>query len=321
MHHVQTRRKAGVRHPAVMARVMWRACTPTIAACLVVPTKTGCHQKVSISVTHQSNAGILNAISAIVVLWCWGICMIAAVPRSLWRALLLSGVRRVAAVLVIFCTGSWFCFLTVCLVCCVDEVWNESLVMNAALGRMVRSCQLWTCSACCSYTDWQWWTDFQAIFLIVKWITGWVACSFTACHCMHAWMTKVKGLIFHEFAHLFFTFNSHAFFFKGNLKMLTDLDNTESASVIHGISPIHLFVSLAQLNSVEWKGILISVSHRSREVAIIISLEWKMSFPFREFRPAIQSRSPRANSSCLHFSLTAVWKSSYDLLWPKRQSN
>lgn len=33
--------------------------------------------------------------------------------------------------------------------------------------------------------------------------------------------------------------------------MLTDLDNTEPASVIHAINPIHLFVFLAQLGSVE----------------------------------------------------------------------
>lgn len=55
--------------------------------------------------------------------------------------------------------------------------------------------------------------------------------------------------------------------------MLPDLDNTERASVIHGINPVHLFVCLAQLNSVEWKDVLISVSHRSREVAKNISLE------------------------------------------------
>lgn len=56
--HVQTRRKVDVRHQAVTARVTWRACTPTIGACPAVRTKTGCHQKVSALVTHQTNTGL-----------------------------------------------------------------------------------------------------------------------------------------------------------------------------------------------------------------------------------------------------------------------
>lgn len=58
MLHVLTRRRVGVQHRAAMARVTWRASTHTTGACLAVRTKTGCHLKVSTSVTHQSNTGL-----------------------------------------------------------------------------------------------------------------------------------------------------------------------------------------------------------------------------------------------------------------------
>lgn len=58
MLHVQTKRRVGVRHQAATARVTWQDCTPTIGASLAVHTKTGCHQKVSTSVTHQSNTSL-----------------------------------------------------------------------------------------------------------------------------------------------------------------------------------------------------------------------------------------------------------------------
>lgn len=117
MLHVWTRKKVDVQPQVVMAQVMWPDCTPIIGASLAVRTKTGCHQKVSLTPVHPLCLPYVDH----VVQWC---------ARFVWSMLCqlyefhhdcLDEIRQVGFIsFEIFCLGPWFCLLVgVVLICMV----------------------------------------------------------------------------------------------------------------------------------------------------------------------------------------------------------
>lgn len=210
--HAQTKRKVDVRHQAVTARVTWRACTPTIGACLAVRTKTGCHQKVSASVTHQTNTGLAYLPN----LWpscslmfrnrhvsrdhccVWLIlCAVYLLCRG-WAVFDISvgGSARgqtgcICTSLVTFCMGPWFCLVIASLVCLWwwSGKWGLDDAQIMAMQRLVgwsRAVNQWFTSLHETFSstrltdsDWEHIIPSTVVGFIIV-LDIWVACFFAA---------------------------------------------------------------------------------------------------------------------------------------------